>query len=193
MSISGGYHKAVERAADEGCAVVQIFTKNNNQWRAKDITESDVELFQSRLRELQIRHPLSHSSYLINLAAPDDELWKKSIDAFVVELRRADQLGIPCVVLHPGAYTTSSETLGIKRIASALDEVHKQTRGVNSKCLLETTAGQGSSIGHTFDQLASIIDSVRDPDRIGVCFDNLSCIRCRVSNGVGKGVQGDNA
>jgi deoxyribonuclease-4 len=171
LSIAGGYHKAVERAAEVGCDCVQIFTKNNNQWRAKAITDGDISLFQNALREQHIEHPLSHSSYLINLGTPDNDLWQKSVDAFVVELRRAEALGIRYVVMHPGAYTTSTEAKGIRRIIKGLNEVHKQTRGIASQCLLETTAGQGSSIGHTFEQLARIIDGVRDPDRLGVCFD----------------------
>ncbi len=193
MSIAGGYYKAVEAAARVGCDCVQLFTaapqqwpvqaskttfqsgqlftKNNNQWRAKPITGDEADRFQTALRELKITHPLSHSSYLINLAAPDDELWTKSIDAFVIELQRAEQLGIPYVVVHPGSYTTSSEERGLKRVAAALDEVHTQTRGLSARCLLENTAGQGSNLGWQFEQLAAIIDLTADPDCLGVCFD----------------------
>ena len=171
MSIAGGYFKSVVAAKNAGCDCVQLFTKNNNQWRAKEITSSDVEKFKNSLEEFAIEAPLSHSSYLINLASPADELWKKSTDAFVVELQRADALGIPYVVLHPGAFTTSSEEAGLKRIVSALDEVHKQTKGISSKCLLETTAGQGSCLGHRFEHLAEIMQNVKDPDRLGVCVD----------------------
>lgn len=171
MSIAGGYYKSVVSAKEATCQCVQLFTKNNNQWRAKSITDDDVSRFKTALTEHGIVAPLSHSSYLINLAAPDDELWKKSIDAFVVELQRADMLGIPYVVLHPGAFTTSSEEAGIQRIGQALDEVHGQTPAIESKCLLETTAGQGSTLGHTFEQLAQIIELVNDPDRLGICVD----------------------
>jgi deoxyribonuclease-4 len=114
---------------------------------------------------------IAHDSYLINLASPDKALWKKSVDAFVVEMFRAERLGIPYVVTHPGAFTTSSEEAGIAAIGRALDEVHKQTRGITSKCLLENTAGQGSCLGWRFEHLAAIIDAVRDPDRLGVCID----------------------
>jgi deoxyribonuclease-4 len=171
MSIAGGYHKAVERAAEVGCSVLQIFTKNNNQWRAKEITDDDVEKFQVSLRDTGVAHPIAHDSYLINMASPDDELWKKSIDAFVVELQRAEMLGIPYVVAHPGAFTTSSEEAGLSRIIQALDEVHRQTTGIAACCLLETTAGQGSNLGWRFEHLAEIIDGAKDPDRLGVCFD----------------------
>lgn len=171
MSIAGGYYKAVEAAHRVGCDCVQLFTKNNNQWRAKEITDDDVAKFRSALAELKISHPISHNSYLINLASPDAELWKKSIDAFVVELERAEQLGIPYVVAHPGAYTTSSEEAGLQRIAAALDEVHSQLPDCTTMCLLETTAGQGTNLGAKFDHLASIIAGVQAPDRLGVCVD----------------------
>ncbi len=171
MSMAGGYYKAVEAAARVGCDCVQLFTKNNNQWRAKPITEDDVAKFRSALAEHGIKHPISHDSYLINLASPDNELWKKSVDAFVVELQRAAQLGIPYVVAHPGAFTTSSEARGLKRIVRGLNEVHKQTKGCTAQCLLETTAGQGSNLGWKFEHLAAILDGVRNPDLLGVCFD----------------------
>jgi deoxyribonuclease-4 len=171
MSIAGGYYKAVDAARRAGCDCVQLFTKNNNQWRAKEITDDEVERFRAALAEHKITHPIAHDSYLINMGSPDPELWKKSVDAFVVELRRADQLGIPYVVAHPGAYTTSSEAKGLKNIIRALNEVHRQTKGIGAQCLLETTAGQGSNLGWRFEHLATILDGVKDPDRLGVCFD----------------------
>jgi len=170
-SIAGGYYKSVEIAKRVGCECVQLFTKNNNQWRAKELSDEDVARFRAALSELGILHPLAHDSYLINLASPDKELWKKSVDAFVIELLRAERLGIPYVVTHPGAWTTSSEEAGIAAVARALDEVHKQTRGIGAQCLLENTAGQGSCLGWRFEHLAAIIDGVRDPDRLGVCID----------------------
>lgn len=171
MSIAGGYHKAVEAAAKCGMSTCQLFTKNNNQWKAKEITDAEAKAFRDALVRLGITHPISHDSYLINLAAPDDELWRKSIDAFAIELRRAEQLGIPYVVAHPGSFTTTSEEVGLKRIIAGLDEVHAQTEGVTSQCLLETTAGQGSNLGHRFEHLAEIIAGVKQPERLGVCVD----------------------
>lgn len=171
MSIAGGYFHAVEHAQRAGCDCVQLFTKNNNQWRAKPISEEDADRFREALKRLKIRHPIAHDSYLINMAAPDETLWKRSIDAFVEELHRAELLGIPYVVAHPGAYTTSSEEAGIRRVVRALDEIHRQTRGTTSQCLLETTAGQGSNLGWRFEHLAQMLDGVKDPDRLGVCFD----------------------
>jgi deoxyribonuclease IV len=171
QSIAGGYYKAVELAHRLKCDCVQVFTKNNNQWRAKDLTDEDVRLFKGKLKELGVKHPLAHDSYLINLASPDPLLWKKSVDSFVMEMFRANRLGIPYLVTHPGAHTTSSEEVGLAAVVRALDETHRQTRGIKTKCLLETTAGQGSCIGCKFEQLATIMHAVQDPDRLGVCVD----------------------
>jgi deoxyribonuclease-4 len=148
-----------------------LFTKNNNQWRAKELTGEDVSAFRSKLIELKISHPIAHDSYLINLATPDDELWKKSIDAFVVELQRAELLGLAFVVMHPGAHTTSSEEAGLRRVVLAFNEVHRQTRTLKVRTLVETTAGQGSNLGWKFEHLATILDGANDSERLGVCVD----------------------
>jgi deoxyribonuclease-4 len=171
QSIAGGYYRAAERARDCGCQCVQLFTKNNNQWRAKDITSEDAEAFRASLKACGISHPLAHDSYLINLAAPENDLWTKSVDAFVIELFRAEKLGIPYLVTHPGCYTTTSEAAGIRRVIEALDETHRQTQGIRAVTLLEVTAGQGSSLGHRFEHLAAILEGVQDPERLAVCLD----------------------
>jgi len=176
MSMAGGFDKAIERGHEVGCECVQVFTKNNNQWQAADLTPDDVSALEQAKKRYKIRHVIAHSSYLINLASPDGELWKKSLDAFVAELVRAEQLGIPSVVLHPGAYTTSSEQAGLRRVVQALNSVHRQTRGMSVQCLLENTAGQGSCLGWRFEHLAAILDGVKDPDRLGICFD--TCHAC---------------
>ncbi len=170
-SIAGGLDKAIHRATAVGCDCVQLFTKNNNQWQAKSITPQQANEFRQALRESGLSHPVAHDSYLINLASPDRDLWKKSIDAFVQECQRADLLGLPYVITHPGAYTTSSLAHGIARIVQALNEVHAQTRGGKTECLLETTAGQGTSIGWRFEHLAEILNRVKEPERLGVCVD----------------------
>jgi deoxyribonuclease-4 len=171
QSIAGGYFRASERARDCGCECVQLFTKNNNQWRAKEITSEDAQAFRASLKACGLSHPLAHDSYLINLAAPDQDLWAKSIDSFVMELLRAEKLGIPHLVTHPGSYTTTSEAAGLRRIIDALDEAHRQTRGAKTITLLEVTAGQGTNLGHRFEHLATILDGVQDPDRLAVCLD----------------------
>ncbi|MBA63045.1 MAG: deoxyribonuclease IV [Planctomycetaceae bacterium] len=171
ISMAGGYYKAIARGVQETCECVQLFTKNNNQWKAKLITNDDVALFREQIETHDIVHTLSHASYLINMGSPKDELWKKSVDAFIIELQRADQLGIPYVVVHPGSFTTSTEAEGISRIAEALNEVHRQTKGIACQCLLETTAGQGTNLGWKFEQLAEILEQCRNPDLIGICAD----------------------
>ena len=110
-------------ALETGCEVIQIFTKNTNQWRGKPISPEEAQQFRAAMAAAGIACPLAHDSYLINLASPDKTLWKKSIDAMIDEVQRAAVLGIPWVVCHPGAYTTTSEAEGLKRIVAALDEV----------------------------------------------------------------------
>lgn len=171
MSIAGGYYKAVEAAAKLKMDCVQIFTKNNNQWRAKPLTDEDMRLFRDALERTGIRMPCAHDSYLINLASPKDELWKKSLDGFVVELQRAEALGLVGVVMHPGSYVESSEEAGLNRIVKALDDAHRQTEGFSAQTWLETTAGQGTNLGWKFEQLKYILDEVRDKERLGVCVD----------------------
>lgn len=170
-SIAGGYHKAIEIAQRCGCDCVQIFTKNSNQWRAKPILDDEVQRFRSTLSELTIGHPIAHNSYLINLASPNEALWRRSIEAFVIEIQRAEQLGLAYVVTHPGATVDSSEAQGLKRVIAALNEIHSQTRGAKARILLETTAGQGSCLGHRFEHLATILARVKRPERLGVCVD----------------------
>ena len=171
MSIAGGYYKSVVAAKDAGCDCVQLFTKNNNQWRAKPITEDDVSRFKDALATHEIGHPLSHASYLINLASPKEDLLEKSIDALTIELQRANMLGIPFVVFHPGSFTTSSEEEGLDTIVNSIDEIHEQTSELESILLLENTAGQGSNLGWHFDHLGYIIGNVKQSDRLGVCID----------------------
>ncbi|MBQ4143221.1 MAG: deoxyribonuclease IV [Thermoguttaceae bacterium] len=180
MSISGGLYRAVEAAEAAGCQCVQIFTKNSNQWKGKALTPKDVELFREAQERCGISHPISHDSYLINLGSPSDELWLKSIAAFEDELLRANELGIPFVVTHPGSYTTSTPQEGLDRIAEGLRRVLEHTDGIQTRCLLENTAGQGTNLGFELEHIAQIIESVEgrkpaeasgDDFRLGVCFD----------------------
>jgi deoxyribonuclease-4 len=171
MSAAGGCYRAVERAHVCGCDCVQLFTKNNNQWRAKELTDEDVRKFKASLAELKIAHPLVHDSYLINLAAPDEALWRKSVESFREELQRADRLGIPCVVTHPGSYTVSSEAQGISRVVQALDEIYGNRPQIQARCLLEVTAGQGTALGWRFEQLAEMLSRAKSPEMLGVCVD----------------------
>jgi len=171
MSIAGGYYKAVEAAAEVDMNVVQLFCKNNNQWRAKTITDKDVALFQEALAKHNVGAPLCHASYLINLASPKPELWEKSVEGLKIEMLRCEQLGIPNLVFHPGAHMEATLEEGIERIVKAIDQLHKQLPDCTVTLLLETTAGQGSSIGHKFEHLQAILEGVQDGERVAVCLD----------------------
>ncbi|MFQ5731234.1 MAG: deoxyribonuclease IV [Planctomycetaceae bacterium] len=171
MSIAGGYYKAVEAARSFGMQTVQIFTKNNNQWRAKPLGDDDVRRFREAVRESGVRLPCAHSSYLINLASPDGALWRKSLDAFVVELERADALGLAGLVIHPGSYTASTPVHGLEKIVKAIDVAVRKTAGLAVEIWLETTAGQGTNLGWRFDQLGWIVDNASDARGIGICVD----------------------
>ena len=171
MSIAGGYHHAIEAAVAHGCETVQLFTKSSNQWKAKEFTDKEVQHFREMLKDSGLRFPMAHDSYLINLASPDDMLYRRSIEAFVIELQRAERLGLSYLVTHPGAPLDAGEEFGLARVATALDEVHACCPEFKVQVLLETTAGQGSSLGHRFEQLAKIVSLVQAPERLGVCLD----------------------
>jgi deoxyribonuclease-4 len=171
LSIAGGCYKAVEAAVSFGMDTVQLFTKNNNQWRGKPLTDEDVRLFRDAFERSGLRIPCAHDSYLINLASPDPALWQKSRDAFVDELERAEALGLAGVVMHPGAFVTGTEEAGLDRIVAALDDACRRTSGFRTEVWLELTAGQGTNLGYRFEHLAYVIERVRFPERMGVCID----------------------
>jgi deoxyribonuclease-4 len=171
MSIAGGHDRSVRAACKIGFQTVQLFTKNNNQWKAPALTEAHRSAFRAALAETGVARPVAHNSYLINLASPDDALWGRSVDAMTVEVERCEALGITDLVTHPGAHVGSGEGAGLRRVAEGLDEVHRRTRGVSVVVDLETTAGQGTCLGHTFEHLGQILAGVAEPERLGVCAD----------------------
>src|SRR6266536_1120642 len=171
MSIAGGVYRALERGLEVGCSVVQIFLKNQLQWAAAPYSEEDIRRFRDAWKATRMRAVFAHSSYLINLAAPAEAEWKRAVAAFQDELERAEALGLPFVIIHPGSHKGAGLEAGIRRIAKALDELMTRTRGYRVMVLLENTAGGGATIGRSFEELAAILAAVRDPDRIGVCLD----------------------
>jgi len=171
MSIAGGIDNALVRGKKIGCDTIQIFTKNANQWKAKEISKEEVLRFEEKRKKTGISPVVAHNSYLINIASPDDTLYKKSIEALFIEMKRAELLSLPYLIIHPGSHTGSEEGAGLQRIADALNSLHNKTDGFTVKILLETTAGQGTSLGHTFEQLAAIIDRVIKRERLGLCLD----------------------
>jgi deoxyribonuclease-4 len=171
MSIAKGCHNALLAAQKHECEALQLFTKNSNQWAAKPLTKEDAALFRQTRKETRVRSTVAHDSYLINLAAPDKVLYRRSLEAFVDELRRAEALGLDYLVFHPGAATDGDVDAGLKRVAKALDEAHRRCTKCQVQVLIETTAGQGSCLGHRFEHLARIIDLVKQPERVGICLD----------------------
>lgn len=172
VSASGGVDKAIGRATALEMTSFQIFTKNANQWNAKPLDPAVIERFRDGIAENpQIRTVVAHDSYLINLASPDDVAWEKSIAALQTELERCDQLGIPLLVSHPGAHMGTGVDAGTARVAHAINIIHGRLPNGACSLAIETTAGQGSTLGRTFDEIAQIIDGVEDKQRISVCFD----------------------
>lgn len=170
MSIAGGFEKAIERGASIGCTAIQIFTKSGRQWSAKPISTDEAIAFQQAKKLFNLDHIIAHASYLINLASPDDQFTKKSIDALIIELERCDQLFIKHLVLHPGSSLDSNQNESLIRIAHNIDKALDAVPG-ETTILIEIMAGQGSSVGHSFDQLATILDLIKSKERVGVCFD----------------------
>jgi len=171
MSIAGGVDKALLRGEEVGCDAMQIFTKNNNQWRAAPLTERVIEAYKTNRRQAGIDPILAHDSYLINIASPEKDLYRKSLEALQIEVARAAALEIPYLVIHPGAHLGSGEAEGIKRIVEALETVLEGPQASPVMICLETTAGQGSSLGYRFEHLAAIRGGVTRQERVGICVD----------------------
>ncbi len=171
LSIAGGLENALIAAESLGCDTVQVFTKNQQQWKCKPLTPEAIEPWKSHLNRLKFRKTVSHDSYLINLASPDDRLWHASIDLFIEEISRCQALNIPYLVTHPGAHVGTGEDAGLKRVATGLDRAHAATAAPDVTTCLEITAGQGSSLGYRLEHLAEIISQSKTPDRLAVCLD----------------------
>jgi deoxyribonuclease IV len=171
MSIAGGLHLALERGKSIDCTSIQLFTRNANQWAAKALEQSDIDLFRQTRTNLQIHPVFAHCSYLINLAARDPILFEKSVQGLILEVNRADALGLDFVVIHAGAHMGAGEQNGLRRISEALDRVMEATSNAHCKIAIENTAGQGSCLGCKFEHLAFLLDHVQNPDRLGFCID----------------------
>ena len=171
FSIAKGLHNALFEAQKHGCNALQIFTKNAHTWKERSLTPAEIEQFDQTRAETGITAIASHTSYLINLATDDKQKRAMSCRALHQELVRSSMLKIPFVVLHPGSHMGSGEKEGIGRIADNINQTLAQIPDLKTRLLLETTAGQGFSLGHTFEQLASIMDSVENKDAIGFCLD----------------------
>jgi deoxyribonuclease IV len=171
MSVAGGVSRAVERAVVHGCEALQIFCKNANQWIGKPLAQDEIVRFRQRVHETELTPVVSHASYLINLATSQPHLRKQSIDAFVDELDRAESLGLRGVVIHPGTCTSGTEANALRLIAEAIASTFKSRPHHKVMVLLEHTAGQGRTVGHRFEHLATILEHLDGSPRVGVCLD----------------------
>ena len=171
MSIAGGMHHAFEEGEAVGCEAMQVFTKSSNLWKTKVLTDEDLLLWREAWSRSRSWPVVAHDSYLINLASPDEPLWRKSLDAFHHEVERCDALGIPSLIMHPGAHMGAGEEAGLGRIARAFNEVWRRSPRSRTRVLIETTAGMGTHLGWRFEHLRGILERVKAPERLGVCLD----------------------
>jgi len=171
FSITKGLDSALYEAKDYHCNALQIFTKNALTWKERTLSSEEIDLFEQAKATTGIKEIASHASYLINLSSYEKKKYAMSCRGLTLELSRCSLLNIPYVVLHPGSHMGHGEKEGINRIAESLNNIFSETTDLRTRLLLETTAGQGSGIGHTIEQLASIMDKIENKDRVGVCLD----------------------
>ena len=171
MSIAGGIQKALWRGERAGCQVIQIFTQSPSRWTSRQLTEEDITAFEDARQKTGIQPVSVHDSYLINLASPKTSLRNKSIEALSREMERTEALGIPFLVIHPGAHMGAGETVGLKHISESLNRIFDRSSTMKVEILLETTAGQGTSLGAKLAHMAEIIDKTECRDRLAICLD----------------------
>jgi deoxyribonuclease-4 len=176
MSVAGGLPRAVERAVVHGCEALQIFAKNASQWRGRVLAVEEIRSFRARVKAARLRPVVSHASYLINLASANRGLRRQSLEAMGDELERAEALGLLGVVLHPGCFTDGRPEHGLSLIAEGLDHLLRERKRGTTMVILEHTAGQGTSLGATFDELGAIIGQMKEERRVGVCLDTCHLI-----------------
>jgi deoxyribonuclease-4 len=171
VSIAGGVYNAIVNGEKIGATAIQMFSKNQTRWISKPLSDEDAAKFRNDWQNSTIQEIVIHDSYLINLGSPDPVLLQKSRDAFLDEVERAEKLGVRYLIFHPGSHLETGEDVGLKTIAESMNGVIDARPGYDVKLLLETTAGQGTNLGYTFEQLAQIMELVEDKQRQGVCLD----------------------
>ena len=173
VSIAGGVEMAPPRAKTLGCDGMQIFSKNQRQWKSSPLKRESIDGYKKGMESATLGPTLVHCSYLLNCASPDEAAWTKSWQGLVDEVQRADQLGIPYVTFHPGSPQDKGSAWGCKRVGDAVANALEATKSAKTMILLETNAGQGNAVGRTFNELAQMRDAVPGPlrKRVGVCFD----------------------
>ena len=170
-SIAGGVYNAITRGQEATCDAIQIFNKSNSQWRAKKLVAEEIDQYFAAIEETGVTVACSHSSYLINIGSPDDSLQTKSRNSLQEETERCNRLKVPNLVFHPGSHVGTGEEPGMDRIAENMNKVLEEIPDNTVTFCLETTAGQGSNLGYTFEQIAYMLDRVDDKDHVGVCLD----------------------
>jgi deoxyribonuclease IV len=171
VSVAGGIHTAFARAMAIGCTTMQVFVKSPSQWASRPLDDEDIRIYKSAGHGATVSPVVAHAAYLINLCAVQPGTLERSRHAYEDELRRCEALGIMGLVVHPGAHTGAGEHAGLEQIAKSLNVIHDRTAGFQTLTLLETTAGQGTTLGSTFTQLRRMIDGCKHPERIGICLD----------------------
>ena len=171
VSIAGGADLAVLRGLELDCEAIQIFTKNNNQWRAARLKKEVIERFRANLADSGMHPVVAHTSYLINLGSSHKRLWNKSCKSFEIELERCEMLGVPYLVTHPGSHTGAGIDQGLRNLADALDLVHAHTEGHHVVTLVEHMAGQGTNLCGDLEQIGRLLEMVKHRERVGVCLD----------------------
>ena len=171
VSTAGGLYKSIDNGEKWECESIQIFVKSPNRWVSKEATDADVDRFKSSWKASAIQSVIIHDIHLTNLASPKPDVLEKSRNQVRSQLLLADLLGIPYFVTHMGSHLDAGEDEGLKLLSESLNLLFEQTEGGEVMVLLETTAGQGTNLGYTFEHLRRTIDSTKYPERLGVCLD----------------------
>lgn len=171
MSIAGGLHKALLRGENLGCETVQIFLRSNMAWNPGRFTDNDRKKFHEAQQKTGITPVVAHNCYLVNLASTDATTLDRSLRATIGELERAEVLGVPYLVMHPGAHLGAGERAGLRKVARGIDRALRSSGTTNVRILLETTTGQGTVLGWRFEQLAQVIALSSFAERLGICYD----------------------
>ncbi len=187
MSVEGGLHRSLERASEAGCDALQLFTRSSRQWKTPPLGREEVALFVEKLRASAGLPAVAHASYLINMASPEPSLRERSLAALLEEIDRCDLLGLPFVIIHPGAHMGAGIEAGIDRIARTIDAALRRRPASGVRILLENTAGMGSSVGHRLEQISEIRLRLKQPERTGVCLDTCHLWAAGYDIGTEKG------
>jgi deoxyribonuclease IV len=171
FSTAGGLENAIYRAAEYECTTLQIFTKSGRTWKEKELSIDEINRFKKAKRETGISRIISHASYLINIASNDIEKYQKSKNALKNELLRSSKLGIESLVLHPGSHLNQGENKGIDLVVKTINSIFSENKEISIRLVLETTAGQGTNLGYSFEQLGKLINKTKDTAKVGVCID----------------------